>query len=133
MEPLLPRGRGKTRKKTLLRLVDIKNHHLHDNAHDVIDWEARKIRPYMEKQTDYWRKQRQVSRPIKEDLRNDHLTNAAFNPKVITRMYGRGAEINTKLFLEGNVNVDHSPGKIKLEDNRTMGSFQRDYVEPQGV
>lgn len=84
-------------------------------------------------QTEFWKNQKQFAKPIKEDLLDSHLTSSAVNPKVIAKMHDRGAEVNAKLFLEGNANVDHRPGKIKLEDDHTAGSFQRDYVELQGV
>ena len=48
-------------------------------------------------------------------------------------MHDRGAELAVKMFLESNVNVDHRPGKVKLDSDGTTGAFQHDYVEAQGV
>ena len=114
-------------------LITIPNHTVKDNAYDVIDYEVRKLRPFMGKQADWWKKQRQVAKPIMEDLLDCHLTISAMNPRIIARMHDRGAELNHKMFLENNANVEHRPGKIKLDRQGTAGAFQQDYVEAQGV
>ena len=62
-------------------LITLENHTIKDNAHDVIDWEIRKIRPYNGGDWEtYWAKQPVVATPILEDVSIEHLTKAPINP-----------------------------------------------------
>ena len=81
-----------------IKLVDIKDHHLSDNANDIIDYEVRtKLRPINAKQEVFWKKFPRVARPIQHELALDFLTKDSINPKVIGRIHDRGAILNVKV------------------------------------
>ena len=44
-------------------LIHKPNHDLKDNGHDIIDYVARQLRPFMGKQSDWWKQQLRVARP----------------------------------------------------------------------
>jgi hypothetical protein len=80
-------------------LIHIENHTIKDDAHKVIDFVARSVRPLQCDQTVWWTQQKRVSRPVKEDLEDSHLTASSVNPRTVARLHDRGAEINNKMFL----------------------------------
>jgi hypothetical protein len=111
-------------------LVSIPGHNLLDNAHDVIDWDARSLRPFMGKQEELWKREGRKSKPVLQNLRDGHLTKSPANPKLVAKLHDRGAEITLKMFHYKNINVEHRHGKLKLDHQASTAAFQYDYAEP---
>ena len=88
-------------------LVSFLGHDLRDNAHDIIDWEARSLRPYMGKQEEFWARQGRKCKPVLQNLKDKHLTKSPANPKLIAKLQDRGAEVTLKMFHFKNINVEH--------------------------
>ena len=112
-------------------LISELNHHIKDNAHNIIDWTALNLQAYRGTQSEVWKHQSQVCWPIKVDLLDSHLMTFSVNPKVIAKMHDRGADLNMRLFLEANANIDHWPGKIWLMDNNTAVLFSKIMLSPK--
>jgi len=87
-------------------LVNVQNHHLLDNAHDVVDMKARSLRPFMGDQKDLFKNLPRKSRPVLQDLKDDHLTRSAVSSKLIEKLHDRGAELVLKMFHFKNVSFN---------------------------
>ena len=115
-------------------LVHLPEHDLKDDAHTVIDWEARQLRPYNGGDWDlYWSKMPIKSEPVIEDIKIGHMTKAPINPNVIKKLHNRGTETTGKQWLSSNYGVEGKGGRIRAESDRTAGAFILDYNGPTGV
>jgi hypothetical protein len=114
-------------------LLDVSDHHLKDDGHQVIDFVARSVRPLQCEQDLWWKNQPRVARPVMEDLKVSHLTCSSISPKTIARVHDRGAELTLKMFLSSNVGVETRDGKLRFDTDSLQGAFLLDYHEPQGV
>jgi hypothetical protein len=115
-------------------LIHKQGHELKDDAHSVIDWEARKLRPYNGGDMDlYWAKQPIRVKPVIEDLKMGHVTKAPINPNVIAKMHDRGKDTTGKQWLSSNYAVEGRGGRIRADNDRTAGAFVLDYIEATGV
>ena len=120
--------------KGMPELIVIPEHELRDNAHTVIDWTARSLRPYNGGDQDlFWSKVPKKVSPVIEDIKIGHLTKAPINPNVIAKIHDRGTETTGKQWLSSNYGVEGKGGKIRAENDRTAGAFVLDYAEPSGV
>lgn len=115
-------------------LIHLTNHELKDDAHAVIDWEARSLRPYNGGDWDlYWKKMPAKAVPVIEDLAMGHVTKAPINPNVIRKLHNRGEETTGKQWLSSNYAVEGKGGRIRADNDRTAGAFVLDYQEATGV
>ena len=116
------------------KMIDVPGHHLRDDAHTVLDWTARLVRPYNGGDWDlYWSKMPRKATPVMEDIKKGHLTKAPINPNVIAKLHDRGKETAAKQWLSANYSVEDRPGKIRAKDDRSAGAFLLDYESPRGV
>ena len=114
-------------------LIDVERHHLKDDAHVVIDWVARGLRPYNGGDYElFWSKMPRKALPIIEDLKMGHLTKAPINPNVISKCHDRGAETTAKQWLSANYSVEGKGGKIRADNDRSAGAFVLDYAVARG-
>ena len=116
--------------------VDIKEHHLHDNGIDIIDFVARtKIRPYRGPLKEYWAALPTKQLPVVEDLNDAHIGTNDINPKILHKLHDRGEQLDIKMFLKKNQMVDAMPKRITTRGNSdgTIGAFEFDYKEPQNI
>ena len=114
-------------------LLDVRNHHLKDDAHTVMDWKAREVRPYNGGDQDlYWRMRPRKSLPVIEDLKMQHLTKAPINPNAIAKLHDRGADMTAKQWLSSNYSVEGKGGKIRADNDRSAGAFVLDYSMAKG-
>ena len=114
-------------------LIDVRNHHLKDDAHTVMDWKAREVRPYNGGDQDlYWRMRPRKSLSIIEDLKMQHLTKAPINPNAIAKLHDRGVDMTAKQWLSSNYSVEGKGGKIRADNDRSAGAFDQDYSMAKG-
>ena len=115
-------------------LIDVKNHHLRDDATTIIDWKARDLHPYNGGDQDlYWSRRPKKAVPVIQDLRMSHLTKVPINPKVCIKVHDRGAETTAKQWLSSNYGVEEKDRKLRAERDGMAGAFLLDYNEPKGV
>ena len=115
-------------------LIDVEHHHLKDDAHTVLDWVARSVRPYNGgDQEAYWAKRPRRDEPVLEDLKMAHLTKVPINPAVLAKAHDRGAETTAKQWLSTNYSVRSNDCKMRATDKGTAGAFFYDFQEPKGV
>ena len=115
-------------------LIHKVGHELKDDAHSIIDWEARKLRPYNGRDWElYWSKIPMKALPVVEDVDLDRLTKAPINPNVLRKLHDRGQDLTAKQWLSSNYVVEGKGGRIRAENDRTAGAFVLDYLEPSGV
>ena len=114
-------------------LVDLPGHHLKDDAHNVIDFKARELRPYNGgNQEYYWSRRLRRSAPVIDDLKLQHLAKAPINPTVIVKLHDRGGETSAKQWLSSNYSVEGKGGKIRADNDRTAGAFVLNYSLAKG-
>ena len=120
--------------KSRPKLIKIANHLLEDDAHTVLDWKARMIRPYNGGDWKlYWENRPRKDSPTIEDLDLSHLTKAPNNPNVIAKIHDRGCQTTAKQWLSSNYAVEERGGRIRATDDKSAGAFVLDYEEPRGV
>ena len=120
--------------KSRPKLIRIVNHLLEDDAHEILDWKARSIRPFngpdLKK---YWENMPMKYTPVIEDINLSHLTKAPINPNVIAKIHDRGCQTTAKQWLSSNYSVEERGGRIRATDDKSAGAFMLDYEEPRGV
>ena len=94
-------------------MVDIKNHHVKDNANDQIDYVVRtKMRPINAWQVVRWKEFPRVARPVRHELGLEFLMKDTVNPKVVGKLHDRGAALNLEVsrvireLLKGQFQID---------------------------
>lgn len=116
------------------KLILIENHLLKDDAHSILDWKARGVRPYNGGDWKYyWANRTRKDTPVIEDLSLSHLTKAPINPNVIAKVHDRGCQTTAKQWLSSNYSVEEKGGRIRATDDKTAGAFVLNYEEPKGV
>ena len=114
-------------------MLELQNHRLKNDAHSVLDWKAREVRPYNGGDQElYWRMRPRKSLPIIEDLKMQHLTKALINPNVIAKLHDRGSDMTTKQWLSSNYSVEGKGDKIRADNDRSAGAFVLDYSLAKG-
>ena len=115
-------------------LIEMSGYELKDDAHKIIDWTARTLRPYNGGDQDlFWSKMPMKATPVIEDIKIGHLTKAPINPNMIAKIHNRGVDTTGKQWLSSNYAVEGKGGRIRAENDRTAGAFILDYAEPSGV
>ena len=123
-----------TEAKSQPKLIRIENHLLEDDAHNILDWKARAIRPYNGgDQKLYWASRPRKDTPVIEDLNLSHLTKSPINPNVIAKVHDRGCQTTAKQWLSSNYSVEEKGGRIRATDDKSAGAFVLNYDEPKGV
>jgi hypothetical protein len=114
-------------------LLEIENHHLKDDAHDIIDWKARLVRPYNGKsQDEYWTKRPRKAEPVLEMLNIAHLTKNMVNPSVIGKAHDRGQQTTGKQWLSSNYLVEQRAVKVRLDNPQMAASCHWNYEPAKG-
>ena len=115
-------------------LIDVEQHHLKDDAHTILDWVARGIRPYNGGDLPaYWDKRPRRDEPVLEDLKMAHLTKVPINPTVLAKAHDRGLETTAKQWLSTNYSVRNNDCKMRVTDKGMAGAFFYDFQEAKGV
>lgn len=115
-------------------LIEVKNHHLKDDAHSILDWVARGVRPYNGGDLQaYWEERKRRDEPVLEDLKMSHLTKVPINPTVLAKAHDRGMETTAKQWLSSNYSVRNNDCKMRVTDKGMAGAFFYDFQEPKGV
>ena len=120
-------------KQEDLVLVDIPNHHIHDDGAKIGDWVARSLKPWTGEQEELWKNKRRVARPILQKLKDGHLSRGYVNPRLLARLHDRGAELSLKQFFHKNANVTERKGRLRIDNESSSAAYTFDYVEPQTV
>ena len=120
--------------KSQPKLIRIENHLLEDDAHSILDWKARSIRPYNGgDQKLYWSQRVRKDTPVIEDLNLSHISKSPINPNVIAKVHDRGCQTTAKQWLSSNYSVEEKGGRIKATDDKSAGAFILNYEDPKGV
>ena len=120
--------------KSQPKLIRIENHLLEDDAHSIIDWKARLIRPYNGGDLKlYWANRPRKDLPVIEDINLSHLTKSPINPSVIAKVHDRGCQTTAKQWLSSNYSVEEKGGRIRATDDKSAGAFVLNYEEAKGV
>ena len=72
-------------------MVDIPNHHIHDDGVKVGDWVARSLKPWTGEQEELWKNKKRVARPILQKLKDGHLSRGYVIPHLLARLHNRRA------------------------------------------
>ena len=115
-------------------LIDVENHHLKDDAHTILDWVARSVRPFNGGDLlVYWKDRKTRDESVLEDLKMSHLTKVPINPTVLKKAHDRGMETTAKQWLSSNYSVKNNDCKMRVADKGMAGAFFYDFQEPKGV
>lgn len=115
-------------------MIDVKDHHLRDDAHSVLDWKARALRPYNGRDLKaYWENMPVKAKPVLEDIAMSHLTKVPINPSIIAKAHDRGAETTAKQWLSTNYSVRSNDCKMRATDKGTAGAFFYEFQDAKGV
>ena len=115
-------------------MIDVKDHHLRDDAHTVLDWKARAIRPFNGRDLKiYWEKMPIKAKPVLEDIAMSHLTKVPINPSIVAKAHDRGAETTAKQWLSTNYSVRSNDCKMRATDKGTAGAFFYEFQDAKGV
>jgi hypothetical protein len=127
------RDEEEERRKALPILIDVQDHHLKDDAHTVIDFEARRLRPYNGGDIDWFWKHLPIKvEPVMDDLQMSHLTKVTISSASLIKLHDRGADTTHKHWMATNYDVEGKAGKVRIENDTTAGAFILDYKEPKG-
>lgn len=115
-------------------LIDVKDHHLQDDAHSVLDWKARALRPFNGRDLKmYWENVPVKAKPVLEDIAMSHLTKVPINPSIVAKAHDRGAETTAKQWLSTNYSVRSNDCKMRATDKGTAGAFFYEFQDAKGV
>ena len=115
-------------------MVDIKEHHLKDDATTVGDWVARGgLKPWKGDAKEQWANLPRKVLPVLADLRLKDVWEGQINPSLAEKLHDRGAETKAKQWLSSNHGVEQRGGHVRVDTDKTSGAFEYSYVEASGV